>query len=744
LVIAMCAMSVAPLGAHAQSAPQRLVTFVARQCSSYSDIAANRARNNIQESLQDLGVDSAYTGGTPVSPAVEDRQNPRCAPLPGWTFKLGKGYGSRTDVGPWGALSRVTGVFAAPTIVTQPTVPLLDQNGSATSSTIAGAVTVALTPEQAQLASASSALWAQAGVPGDPVLDAQYPGAYGFGALRCSLDALNGDNVEWIAFPTGARHVFCYAYYVKPPPTSGTIVVQKRLDVPPGSAAQTFTYRGNISYTSNHTFSLTARPGQTASETFYRAGGQTWSFAEDPLPGYARTGLSCTSASGASRVTTDIGSGAASVALASGDTVVCTYVNGIAPPRAAGLTIAKRTIDGIGTFGFAVSGQEDHQASIATTQDGVAVAADPLALPPGRYAVAEDLPPATETGRWSLTEVVCNGTEVSPVSDPVRVDLAAGGGATCLFTNLFTPAGSITLRKRTEGGTGRFGFVIRPLTRAAQASYEQSATTTEPGVPVAATGDDTRSLPLGTYDIVETSPTGPGGTWTLESVVCDGVPVGAGQGRARVALTRANPRADCTFINRRSDQPEPPTPEKPTPGEPTPGEPTPGEPTPGSPTPGSPTPGSPTPGGPTPVAPVEGADDASRPAADLHITKSVSPRVVAPGQRIVYRIVVTNRGPDTARDLVGTEIGLTVRKGVRIRVTHGSCREVRPVRCHLDALAPGQRVVLTAVTTAPREPGRHPNTVGVVTSTNEPRLADNQARATVVVRRARTAPAVTG
>ena len=39
------------------------VTIAARQCPTYEDITANRARNNIQESLKDLGPDTPYAAG---------------------------------------------------------------------------------------------------------------------------------------------------------------------------------------------------------------------------------------------------------------------------------------------------------------------------------------------------------------------------------------------------------------------------------------------------------------------------------------------------------------------------------------------------------------------------------------------------------------------------------------------------------------------------------------------------------
>ena len=91
------ALAVTPVAeaGSSSSQPTRLVTFVARTCPSYADIAANRARNNIQESLQDLGADTLYNAGDAVSPAIEQAQQPNCTPLPDWRFTMGKGYASR-------------------------------------------------------------------------------------------------------------------------------------------------------------------------------------------------------------------------------------------------------------------------------------------------------------------------------------------------------------------------------------------------------------------------------------------------------------------------------------------------------------------------------------------------------------------------------------------------------------------------------------------------------------------------
>ena len=84
------------------------VTIVARQCPEYTDITANRARNDIQESLRDLGVDTPYDAGEPIDPDIEADSQPNCSPLPNWRFTLGTGYQTQAVSGPWGSLSIVT------------------------------------------------------------------------------------------------------------------------------------------------------------------------------------------------------------------------------------------------------------------------------------------------------------------------------------------------------------------------------------------------------------------------------------------------------------------------------------------------------------------------------------------------------------------------------------------------------------------------------------------------------------
>ena len=107
------------------------MTLVARQCPAYTDVMANRARNDIQESLRDLGKDTVYRadGGQPISPDIEEPNQPNCTPIVGWEFKFGDGING-ADTGPWGGLSKVRNPINHPGgLVTLASTPLLNSTG---------------------------------------------------------------------------------------------------------------------------------------------------------------------------------------------------------------------------------------------------------------------------------------------------------------------------------------------------------------------------------------------------------------------------------------------------------------------------------------------------------------------------------------------------------------------------------------------------------------------------------------
>ncbi|NED80339.1 hypothetical protein G3I76_09605, partial [Streptomyces sp. SID11233] len=84
-------------------------------------------------------------------------------------------------------------------ITTSASTPELDAAGNPTGRTLQGAVTVPLNDAEVAAVNAN-ALWTQGGTPAQPLNGKQEQ--YGFGALRCAQDALNGDNVERVSFPS--------------------------------------------------------------------------------------------------------------------------------------------------------------------------------------------------------------------------------------------------------------------------------------------------------------------------------------------------------------------------------------------------------------------------------------------------------------------------------------------------------------------------------------------------------------
>jgi hypothetical protein len=669
------------------------VTIAARECPSYDVIFANRARNNIQESLKDLGPNTLYEAGEALTNEKEtEPPQDACKPITDWQFTLGTGIESRAVVGPWGALSIVTGPFDTP-ITTKSNVPLLnDQGQQVADDTIDGAVTIALTDEQAELAT-RSALWIQGGTPSDPILDVPHPGEYGFGALRCAIDNLNGDNVEFISFPSGVSHVFCFAYYVKPPPTSGTIVVKKQVDAPAGTPTQSFPFKGNISFTPDGSFALSAAPGRPGSATFFRAGGSTWDFAETVPPGWQLADVTCDSENGTS-TSTVVGT-RTTVALAAEDTVTCTYTDRL-PPPVAGLTLHKITRGGTGTFDFSVEpsgGGTSQTARAKTTAPGVVADAAPAldALAPGDYNVTEKLPDSNR-GRWSLTGVTCNDADRG-TDNPVKVSLVAGSGTSCTFENRFKPKGTIHLFKSTRGATGTTGFVIDSVGTQPPRRYQQVATTRAENTPAAASGDDTGNLPLGSYEITETGPTsGAARTWRVDGVGCNGVAVPSSQGAIRITLTEDHPDVDCTFYNAL---------QKPTV---------------------------------LPATATGGNAHSTTPRADLVLRKRPERRVIRLGHTLRYFVTIKNRGPATARNItlveqVGDRKALLAATPKRYRCsTHR-----RLPGCLIGTLRAGQTARVT-VYVKPRFTGRRPNRAVVNTSTAERSRRNNVSRAFILVR----------
>jgi len=497
------------------------LTVAARTCPAYTDIMANKARNNIMQSLQDLGVNSLYSQSAfagPVRPTVESLAasgQGSCTALTGWKFSLGSGING-VDTGSYGALSKLKTPLQA-TVNTQASVPELDELGNPSGRTLAGAITYNLT--SAQIAGlANKTLWVQGGVPGDP-LNGRNDLAYG--TLRCAIDNANGDNVEWVGVPTGTRHVFCYAYYVSAVETSGKIIIQK--SVPAGGAGVNFGFNGNLSFNSGGNFALAAG----ASQTFIRAAGQQWDVAEDlPVAPFELASINCLSQSGLSTTGTNLATRSASINLAAGDTVTCTFTNEFRPK--ATIELYKVSKGNTGTFGFKVTNSSATELysgdTTVSTQDTPVLVSKTDGLPPGDYTVQETSLPTPVGGSWGTPTITCidsDGNAVSAAGSPDSGSIVTlnGKNVGCIVTNTFTPNAKIHVISKIIGGTG----VI-----SADTSYDVSPTSfeTTDTLPLTNTAwDDAGSqsadltnLDFGDYNITAAPPINTdSSTWELDS-----------------------------------------------------------------------------------------------------------------------------------------------------------------------------------------------------------------------------------
>jgi uncharacterized repeat protein (TIGR01451 family) len=574
-----------------------------------------------------------------------------------------------------------------------------------------GATTIELTQDEYEQSQSSGQLWVQGGTPADPVLAAKYPGPkYGFGAIRCATDNVHGDNVEYIFFPGGVKHVFCYALYVTPPPTSGTITIKKEVVGAPQGDSAAFPYTGDISYDPG---GFTLHDGQSVD--YFRGGGSTWTVSEGSVDGYRLQSVKCSAVApggGPGTSTEDVTGATAAIHLVAQDHVTCTFTNRFIPPP-AGLTIRKITLGGVGRFGYIVTRVgglgPPRFAHAKTEQRRVPVVAQPgpLKLRSGRYRIRERLP-ASPAGRWHLVGVRCSGSNRTG-GGPVAIRVHSGDAVVCTFVNAFVPTGAISISKTTQGGTGRAAFLINRL-HGRQADYQQTGTTTSQGRPARAKpntdADATGHLPLGSYSIEESAAPGqnPSG-WALTTVKCNGKLVAFDQGKVTVKLTRAHPHVHCAYTNTYTPDP-PPTP--------------------------------PPPPGPPPDGQL---------VSDLVVAKSASVRIAQPGQTVSYRITITNNGPNAAERVVVADEpppGSTV---LSIHSSAGSCQKGPPAICQLGTIQPGQKVTITVRLKLPAS-GRGPSAINRAvagTATQESTLANNVSTALITIPALRRAlPRFTG
>jgi hypothetical protein len=302
----------------------------------------------------------------------------------------------------------------------------------------------------------------------------------------------------------------------------------------------TFGYTGSGSGVSS-SFNLTT-VGGTTSTSFTDLAPGSKSVSETTIPsGWDLTNLSCsitTTGSGNSTFNT-ASPPLATVDLAAGDTVTCTFTN----TKQASLVIVKNTVGGNGLFNYAGTGAGVSANFGLTTVAGTASTSfTNIAL--GTKTVTESVPSG-----WDLTSLSCSITSTgsgnstfNTASPPLAtVNLAAGDTVTCTFTN--TKRANLVVVKNTVGGNGTFQYA--GTGSGVSASF---GLTTVGGT---ASTSFTDILP-GSKSVTETVPSG----WDLTSLSCAITTSGSGNSTSNTASPplatvslAAGDTVTCTFTN---------------------------------------------------------------------------------------------------------------------------------------------------------------------------------------------------
>ncbi len=307
---------------------------------------------------------------------------------------------------------------------------------------------------------------------------------------------------------------------------SVTIVKQT---VPQDAGGQMFGFAGGLG-----SFSLTGGQSRTISDL----GPGSYGITEALPAGWRLTQITCVDPDGGS--TFDLATATADLDLDAGEHVTCTFLNTRDAARGS-VTIVKQTVpeesDGQmfafagGLGAFSLTGGQSR-----TMPD----------LGPGRYDVAETLPPG-----WQLTRITCvdpdGGSTFELATSSAIIDLDAGEDVTCTFLNSRNAAqGSVTIVKQTlPQSSGGQMFAFAGGLGAFSLAGGQNSTIS--------------NLGPGTYDVRETLPAG----WQLAQITCvdpDGGSVfNLATSTASIDLD-AGEHVNCTFLNQSDDYVPPPPP----------------------------------------------------------------------------------------------------------------------------------------------------------------------------------------
>lgn len=130
--------------------------------------------------------------------------------------------------------------------------------------------------------------------------------------------------------------------------------------------------------------------------------------------------------------------------------------------------------------------------------------------------------------------------------------------------------------------------------------------------------------------------------------------------------------------------------------------------------------------------------------ADPTVTKHVNRRRAHPGQRLIYTLTVTNRGPQAATGVILRDTSNLGLRLISVNPSQGHCARSLPLDCRLGTIPIHRQVKITIIARATR-PGTFTDVASVTADQRDPNPHTSFARATVhVLRAAPPPPQVTG
>jgi hypothetical protein len=324
---------------------------------------------------------------------------------------------------------------------------------------------------------------------------------------------------------------------------NGTIVIVK--DAIPNDA-QDFSFNLTNGGTVDEDFLLDDDADGTlpTSESFSVPAGAYTAIEENIPAGWSLTNISCVDPT--SNTSVNLGTATASINVASGETVTCTFTN----TKGASLTIIKVTDPASDPqdFDFDLTGSGVPADLDLDTDGGDATLPSQQTFTLSAAQLGAKTITESAVAGWTLTNLVCSGDSESTTNLGTRtatVDIDAGEAVTCTYTN--TKHASLTVIKVTDPASDPQDFDFDLTGAGVPADLDLDTDGGNADLPSQQTFNLNASQ-LGAHTVIESAVAG----WTLTNLVCTGAGADSSTSLATATATLdidAGETVVCTYTN---------------------------------------------------------------------------------------------------------------------------------------------------------------------------------------------------